>query len=235
MKTIGVLGGMGPEATNQLCAAITAATPATKDQDHIAVLSFSNPAIPDRTQALLHGGPSPLPELIKTGHCLQMAGADFLVIPCNTAHCFYDELVAALAIPVLHMIEETAQFIRNTLPDARKIGLLATSGTVKTGIYARFFENYGLETLEPNDDEQEALVMKAIYGEQGIKAGFKDVPNQLLAQAAMCLETRGAQAIVAGCTEIPLVMTDTDVSVPFINPTQILAQAAVRRARMDAV
>lgn len=230
MKTIGVLGGMGPEATNQLCAAITTATPAQRDQDHIPVITFNNPAIPDRTGALLHGGPTPLPEMIRTGHSLANAGADFLVIPCNTAHCFYDDLCEALEIPVMHMIAETAKATRDRLPEATKVGLLATSGTVTTGIYEKHFNKYGFETLAPSESEQADLVMEAIYGQEGIKAGFKDGPRNLLVAAAQSLVDRGAQCIIGGCTEIPLVLSEGDLNVPYINPTQILVDVAVRRA-----
>jgi aspartate/glutamate racemase len=125
--TIGVLGGMGPQATNYLCSLITEMTPARTDQEHIPVIAYNNSAIPSRLDAVLRGGPSPVPELVATARKLETAGADFIIMPCNTAHFFIEDVVAALGIPVLDMIELTVQHIRGAMPEVQQVGILAST------------------------------------------------------------------------------------------------------------
>ncbi|MCB9760317.1 MAG: amino acid racemase [Alphaproteobacteria bacterium] len=230
MRTIGVLGGMGPEATWDLCARITANTPATTDQEHPPVLCYSLPQIPPRTDAIAGRGPSPLPMMIQAGRVLVAGGAELLVMPCNTAHHYHDALSAALPVPFLHMIREALAATQQTLPEVRRVGLLASAGTVGTGIYHRPFQEAGVEVLAPSVDDQRDLVTAAIYGADGIKAGHKDAPRARLVQAATRLIEAGAEAIIAGCTELPLVLTPGLLPVPLIDPTEVLARAAVREA-----
>lgn len=139
-KVIGVLGGMGPEATADLFRKIIRATPAEKDQDHIRVIIDSNPKIPDRTAAIIGGGPSPLPEMTETAKNLEKAGADLIIIPCNTAHYYYEKLKKSIRIPILNMVELTAQAIKGGFPHVKKVGIIGTTGTVRAGIYNRALE-----------------------------------------------------------------------------------------------
>lgn len=229
-KTIGILGGMGPEATADLFLKIIRSTPARTDQDHIRVVIDSNPAIPDRTAAILGSGPDPVPLLTRTARLLEQWGADLIVIPCNTAHYFYDEVQASVRVPVLHIMKETAAYLRERYPALRDVGLLATTGTVRTGLYQRFLAEHALNTLLP-DDEGQQVVMDCIYGEQGVKAGHTGPEvTARLAGVAASLIARGAGAVIAGCTELPLVLREGDLPVPVIDPTRILAEAAVRAA-----
>lgn len=228
-RTIGIIGGMGPEATADLYLKIIRATPARRDQDHFHVLIDSNPAIPDRTAAIFGRGEDPVPALQETARNLELAGADFLVMPCNTAHYFYSEIRAAVRIPILHMMRETAAYTVDRWPGLRRVGLLATDGTLKTRLYHQAFAERGVEVLEPAAADQE-LVMRAIYGEDGIKAGQHEGPRRILLAVAQGLVAAGAEAVVAGCTEIPLVLRDGDLAVPVIDATWILALAAVREA-----
>lgn len=240
--TIGILGGMGPEATNHLCSLITATSPAHRDQDHIPVITFNNSRIPDRVRAVEgHIDPAsapdfenPLPEMIRTARVLEQAGANFLIMPCNLAHYFIGEIRQAIQIPILDMIEETARYTVEEHPQAYKIGLLASTPTIRSGIFARIFQNYERQVVSPDEDEQEAKVMRAIYGSEGIKCGHKERPRALLTDAANRLTARGAQVIIAGCTEVSLVMTQKDAHVPVIDPLQIIAGVAVRKARAAA-
>ena len=149
-KIIGILGGMGPEATADLYYRIIRATPAKKDRDHPRTIIYSNTKVPDRTAAIIGEGPSPLGEMVTAGAALEQAGADFLIIPCNTAHFFIDDLRAKLGIPVLDMIELTAEAFVDRLPDARSAGLIATDGTVKSGIYERRFSDKGVDIVVPS-------------------------------------------------------------------------------------
>ncbi len=142
-KTIGILGGMGPEATADLFYRIVKATPVERDQDHPRTIVYSNSKVPDRTPAIVGEGESPLPEMLMAAKSLQGAGADFLIIPCNTAHYFIEDLRNELGIPVLHMIEMTARHAAREYPGARMVGLIATDGTLSSGIYERFFGGLG--------------------------------------------------------------------------------------------
>lgn len=227
-RIIGVLGGMGPAATADFYDKLIQATPAKCDQDHLKVLIFSNPQIPDRTAAIRGEGPDPLPALVATAETLARAGAHFLTIPCVTAHHFFDRLQAAVTVPILHLIRETVGAIGAEYPRLRRFGLLATSGTLQTGMFEAAFEPEGLAILACESGVQNSRVMEAIYA---VKKGEPlDRPRCLIREAAAHLLERGAEAIIAGCTEVPLILHDGDLAVPVIDPTWCLARAAVRRA-----
>ncbi|RLI33734.1 aspartate racemase [Candidatus Bathyarchaeota archaeon] len=223
-KVIGILGGMGPEATAELFMRIIRATPVERDQDHLRVVIDSNPKIPDRTAAILGEGPSPLPEMRRTARNLEGAGADFIIIPCNTAHYFYEELKEGVRIPILNMIELTAARIRERLPEARRVGLIATTGTLRAGIYDRALEKHGVEVIHPSEEAQRR-VMEAIY--EKIKRGLIPEGREIILEVAARLVEEGADAIICGCTEVSLVLKEGDVPVPVIDPLQVLAEKAV--------
>lgn len=223
-KIIGILGGMGPEATAGLYQMIIRATPVEKDQDHFRVIIDSNSKIPDRTPAVLGKGEDPLPTMLETGRNLQKAGADFIIIPCNTAHFFYDQLQAELNIPVLHMIRLSADYLRNSYPNVSKVGLLASDGTLKSGLYNESYEKEKIEILVPSHESQKQ-VMAAIYDD--IKRGNLGSGKVKLSLATEELIEAGAEAIICGCTEVSLVLHEGDLSVPVIDPMQILAEKAV--------
>ena len=227
---IGILGGMGPAATVDLFDRIVRATPAAKDQDHLRILIDNNPAVPDRTAAILEGGPDPLPLLQAGVQELARRGAELLAIPCNTAHHFLSEMQAVCPVPILDMIAETAHHIRLTHGDGCTVGILATTGTVGTGLYQRALEVDDLAWMLPSDAEQEAL-MDAIYGPQGIKAGAAaDGPRAAIQEIGSQMAVRGAEAFVLGCTEIPLVIGPNDLVKPSVASNQVLADVAVQRA-----
>jgi aspartate racemase len=227
-RIIGILGGMGPAATADFYQKIIQATPAKADQDHLQVLIFSNPQIPDRTAAIRGDGPDPLPALVESAEVLVRGGADFLAIPCVTAHHFYEALQRAVRVPILHLVGETVTAVLHEYPGLRRLGLLATSGTLQSRLFESYFEPRGFTILTPDPAVQTAAVMEAIYG---LKQGQPlDRSRRLIREAAEHLCARGAEAILTGCTEVPLILQDGDLSVPVIDPTRILAQAAVCRA-----
>jgi aspartate racemase len=229
-KTIGVLGGMGPEATAFFFDLLVKSTLAAKDQDHIRVIVYNVPQIPDRTDAILRGGPSPLPLLVRGLRMLSRAGADFAVIPCVSAHYFYSALAARSPIPVVNLLEETVKDVRTHHPRMKKIGLMATTGTVSSRMVNDVFEDAGIEILAPGARGQKR-VMTAIYGKKGIKAGVTvGPPRRAILEVAAALVRGGAQGILAGCTEIPLVLRDVDLPVPLIEPMRIGALACIRKA-----
>jgi len=224
--TVGILGGMGPEATLELFRQIIALTPARKDQEHLHIVIDSNPLIPDRTAAILEEGKSPLPMMIKGARVLEQAGADFLVIPCNTAHHWLSHLRKAVSIPIIDMISETATTIASCNPPIKTIGLLATMGTVKCGLYQQALGDHDVSLLVSADQEQ-VRIMDAITH---IKAGDHSVKDTVMAVAQHLID-QGASGIIPGCTELSLVVEEAGLSCPLFDPLSILARRAVEWAR----
>jgi aspartate racemase len=221
---------MGPEATNRLCALLTACTRARADQEHLPVITFNNSLIPERVGAIEGETLSPVPEIIRTARVLEEAGAQLLVMPCNLAHYFFDEIQRALRVPVINMIEETVSFACAAYPNLRQVGLLASTPTIKTGLYEKSFAVMGRVVLSPAATEQESKVMEAIYGKRGIKSGHRDEPLSLLLEAAHNLAACGAELLIAGCTEVSLVLEQKHLSLPLIDPMEVVARVAVERA-----
>lgn len=235
IKSIGILGGMGPEATLHLFNLIIKNTPASKDQDHIPVIIYNNPLIPDRTMHIVYNEESPLPLLIEGAQKLERVEADMILIACNTAHYYIKEIEPHISIPILDMIALTSQFISGKrdagITGRIKAGILATTGTINTSLYQRSLLEYDIEPVIPTPREQQELVMEAVYGKKGIKAGFKRAPKQLIIKAAKLLIERGADVIIAGCTEIPIVLRGSDIEAVLVNSMEVLAKEAVKRAK----
>ncbi|MBC7362110.1 MAG: aspartate/glutamate racemase family protein [Candidatus Aminicenantes bacterium] len=229
-KTIGILGGMGPEATARFFELIIKNTAAAKDQEHLKIVVLNYPQIPDRTGAILYGGENPVPYLIEGLKLLEKAGAELVAIPCMTAHYFLPRLKEKTRLKLVNLIEEAALWTKLVFPKIKKVGLLATEGTIATGIFQKVFERKKIQVLTPSKKVQKKT-MEAIYGEKGIKAGFiGGKPKRLLLAAAEELLDQGAEALIAGCTEIPLVLTQKDVPVPLIDPMTIGARVLIKKA-----
>lgn len=196
---LGILGGLGPMSTFYFCELLTAHTKASCDADHIDMIISSRASTPDRTAFILgESNRDPLPIMQEEARRLENAGASLLVIPCNTAHYFYDGLKKQCNIPILNIIEETVAFLHQN--GTKTFGLLATDGTVKSGSYDRICAQYGMTCLTPDDDGQ-AKVMSMIY--DSIKQN-KPVPLDAFLQIANQLIERGCERIVLGCTELSL-------------------------------
>jgi len=226
-KIIGILGGMGPEATADLFLRILKTTPVEKDQDHFRIVIDSNSKIPDRTAGIRGTGQSPLPSMLETGRNLVNSKVDFIVMPCNTAHYFHNELEQLLRVPVLHMIRLSAKHVKNNYPDVKRVGLQATDGTIASKLYHEAFEEYGIEVITP-DDVSQKTIMDAIY--RDIKTGNLETGGKLLKKVADELIEAGSEAVICGCTEVSLVLHDGDLSVPVVDPLQVLAEEAVKYA-----
>lgn len=224
---IGILGGMGPLATADLYRKIIEATPAEHDQDHLHVVIEANPGVPDRTDALLNGGDDPLPWLINGARRLQGGGVSLIAIPCNTAHAFLPRIQAAVSTPIIDMVGETARQAAAILPEGSAVGILSTEGTARVGLYQSALRDAGLHGLTPGGRAQ-SWVSQAIgmvkAGQTGPEA------TDLVLRAVAELVADGAVALIAACTEIPLILKPTDVDVPLIDPTDVLARTAVRWA-----
>ena len=227
-KTIGILGGMGPEATASLYRKIISHTAATTDQDHLHVIIDADPSVPDRTKAILNQGASPLQTLKEMALRLQVAGADVLILPCNTAHFFIDDVLRSVDLPFINMIDETVRTCQGMGPEIETVGLLATSGTLAAKVYHERFSPTNINLLVPVEKDQQKL-MEGIY--QGVKAGRIAYGTKLIKEVAQSLIGKGAQVIIGGCTEIPLAINDKDLEVPFVDTLDVLAAAAVAYAQ----
>ena len=225
-KTIGILGGMGPAATVDLFDKLVRATNAPTDQDHLRILIDNNPRIPNRNEAIAGRGPSPVPALIAGAQGLEREGADFILISCNTAHFFAPEIQAAISIPILNMIEATVDAAKAR--GATHVGVLAGTGCIEARLYQDALERAGIAPLTHNADEQ-ARMMALIYR---IKGGDLSEASRAEARAlAGVLIACGAEAIIAGCTEAPLVLFQNDIAIPLLNSTDILVERAIALAR----
>lgn len=222
-KVIGIIGGMGPMATADLFRKIIERTDAKCDNEHIHILIDNNTGIPDRTQAILSGSDAPAGAIAESAKRLEAMGADLLIIPCNTSHFFYPAIAQSVHIPILHMPEETAAFAAKK--GIKTAALLATDGTVKSGIYHKAFEKVGIRIITP-DESGQAKVMHMTYHE--VKAGKKADINAL-EPTLDALAQQGAEMFILGCTELPVAFAGYDKRC-MADPTMILAEAAIRAA-----
>ena len=225
LKTIGILGGMGPEATIFFYQKILNLTPAQKDQDHIPTLIFSNPQIPNRTEAILSNQIEVTAKALgDSAKILEEGGASFITIPCNTAHFWIEDIRAAVRIPVIDMIEETVRFLVNKL-HMNKVGLLSTIGTQKTDVYQKKGAEFSLEILVPNQELSQQVM--AVIGE--IKKGNKsEVLFKRIEQVNVWFQEQGVRQLILGCTELPLLFEKKTEWA--LDPMDVLAQIAVKEA-----
>lgn len=220
MKKIGILGGMGPEATILFYNKIIQNTPSKKDQDHIQTLIYSNPKIPDRTQSIQSDNHGPIQQALQeSAKVLERGGADFIVIPCNTAHFWHEVVQEAVSIPVLHMIHELGQQLQEK--NCSSVGLLATIGTVQTNLYQRCFKDHDIEVCIPSEEDQKH-VMDAITE---VKSGQKspetiEALNRIMSQLP-------TDTIILGCTELPILIQTNDT---IVDPMDSLVSQAIKKA-----
>jgi aspartate racemase len=223
-KTIGILGGMGPAATVEYFRRLVASTPAAFDQAHVRILIDNNPQVPDRTDAIFGNGPDPGPVLATMARGLAASGADFLTMSCNTGHVFKEAIREAVDIPFVDMIEETVRVLT-----VRRVGLLATSGTLRTGLYKVACETAGIELVTPTEADQE-LVMDII---RRVKAGGTGTSvRDHAASIVTRLADRGSEAVIAGCTEISLI-PGKDMPIQWIDALDCLVAVAMKLALGD--
>ncbi len=224
-KTIGILGGMGPLATADLYRKIIERTRADRDNEHIRVYIDGNAAIPDRTAAILHGGEDPVPEMLSALRHLEACGADCIIMPCNTAHYFLPRLREQTALPILDMQRITAAVCRERFP-GKTAAILATDGTVQSGLYDRALDAEGVRWIHPGEYEQKTL-MHLIY--DVVKASRPMEPEKEHWDAILdTLRGQGADLFILGCTELPVLAGVLPSEGPFLDPTDELAKAAIR-------
>ncbi|MEO8653676.1 MAG: amino acid racemase [Ramlibacter sp.] len=238
VNALGVLGGMGPLAAADFLAKLTAATDASCDQEHIPLILYGDCTTPDRTASILGQGPSPLPQLLAGIEFLNAARCAVIAIPCNSAHCWYEDMARASRAPVLHIVEASAQKVQRNNAATRRVGVLSTEGTHRMGIYRASLERMGFEVLAPTPEDFHDLVSPGIADIKGnriaaAQAKFDVAADRLLA--------RGAEQIILGWTEIPLGMQRRCAAEPnsVVDSTLALVEAvlahfgATRKAQPD--
>lgn len=228
--TVGIIGGMGPQATVDLMNKVIAITPAESEADHVHMLVDCNPGVPSRALALLQGGTSPGPTLAQMARRLVTAGADLLAMPCSTAHAFVADIRAATDRPLLDMIELAVHEVGVTISAGGKVGLLATRGTRKSRLYHEHIERQGWQVIDLNESAQQRL--------DGLTRGAKTAAVGSSERAAMAeliegVKAHGAEVVIAGCTEVPLLLPEVP-ALAVIDPTAVLAQAIVDRCQGGA-
>jgi aspartate racemase len=234
-KVIGILGGMGPEATLDCFAKIIKNTPARTDQEHLRVVIDSNPKVPDRTAAITGKGESPLPILVAGCRALQQAGADFIIIPCVSAHYFLEEVRQQITLPILSIFDVVAETIIGENAEIKTVGLMSTTGTITGGLFQKRLDADNIKTIVPAETRQ-AKVMAAIYDIKNSQPSRSraQITSDLIA-IAEDLISKGARGIIAGCTEIPLALKQEHLSVPYFDALTILARAAIFKAGLTPI
>lgn len=226
-KVAGILGGMGPEATVDLLNRIIQLTPATDDNDHVRCIIDNNPKVPSRIKALIeHVGENPGPCMAEMAQKLEEWGADFLCIPCNTAHYYYDYANNAVSIPVVNLIDLTVKHVLKTNPEIKRVGVLCSTAVISTKLYENGFGEMNVEVIYPEESFQTSLleVIKSIKaGDTGaeVQSSFANIVTNVIEQ--------GSELIVIACTELGII--SNNVSFPLADATKILAEEIIARAK----
>lgn len=223
MKPVGILGGMGPEATNKMAQLIFSITPAACDQDHVPLIVWNNAALPHRLNAIWGDSESPVPLMIQMAQQLEMCGATHIVMPCNTAHYFIPQIQPHVRIPFINFMEQTTKYIQSNYM-CTKVGVLGTNVTTQFGLYRDALVSTGLEVIDPSLEDQQAMT-DAIYL---VKSGQHIAGKAIMDRVADTLVANGAECIIMGCTEIPLVMKSEEHSVPLVDPSYCVALEVLR-------
>ncbi|MCC3356383.1 aspartate/glutamate racemase family protein [Bacillus sp. REN16] len=227
-KTLGVIGGMGPKATSVFFDKIVNRTEAHKDQDHLNMVILNHATLPDRTHAILTNTGETFIDAVKNDFkLLEAAGVANIAIPCNTSHYFYDELQKLTEIPIINMVEETIKEIHDMYGEGARIGILATNGTIRSGIYADVCKKYQLELLAPNDHLQEK-VMDIIYN--NVKSDL-DVDSSELEQLIKHLvEEENCKMVILACTELSCIKLNDEAMKYSIDAMNVLVEKSILRS-----
>lgn len=221
-KTVGVIGGLGPVATLDFFDRILKRTRAVREQEHLRLIIDNNTKIPDRNMHMRGEGPSPAAALASSARGLEQAGAEFIVMACNTAHAWEADIRAAISVPFLSMIDATVKETASLRPEA--VGVLAGDACVAAQLYQHALEKAGVKYIMPDAGAQKSL-MELIYR---VKAGDTgETVRRSAATIARKLEARGAEVIIAGCTELPIVLTADDIDGELISSTEVLVEQTI--------
>jgi aspartate racemase len=226
-KKIGIFG-ISPYATIDLYKNITDLTPAKKDWEYCQIIINSNPRIPSRTRHVILGEEDPTPYMIKGVQDLERNGVDLIALPCNSAHYYYDALQSSVKVEIVNLIEAVTKYILLQQPSIKKIGLLSAPIPAKKKLYYNSFKKHGIEVLHLDEENQDLIyevideVKKGILSEQGNREKVKT--------AIGFIKKLGAEAVILGCTELPMAIKQDDVDLPIYDCNQIYAQKIVSKA-----
>lgn len=224
MHTLGVIGGLGPMATAFFMQMVVEMTEAAADQEHIEMIIYNCPSIPDRTSYIVgKSNENPEKSMADIGKKLADSGAEVLAIPCITAHYFYEELSGEIPVPIIHLIEETVKYLEEQKINV--VGLMATDGTVKSGLFQKALQAKGIKVVLPQEESQKD-VMHLIY--QNVKAA-KPIEMNRFEQVSAELRENGSQVILLGCTELSMIRRDEQIGSGYLDVMQVLAKCAVER------
>jgi aspartate racemase len=228
-KRLGILGGMGPAASAEFVNRLVQQTPATCDQEHIPFVLWNEPRTPDRSTSMRDGNDYPLPYLKEGILSLKSVGCDYVVIPCNSAHYWYDEF-SQLGVPILHIVDSVVDELKSLDILNQTIGVMGTQGTIEYGIYQQRLESQGWKCIVPNNSEMDYFAQPAI---DFIKAGKITEAHYLLVKVIDSLIERGAKAVVLGCTELPLAVRELERNgIPLVNSIDSLVKKAIFHAKL---
>lgn len=224
MKRLGIIGGLGPMATAFFMEMIIEMTDAKADQEHIEMIVYNCPSIPDRTNYLLkRSADNPYPYLLKIGKQIIENGAEIIAIPCVTASCFEKKLEIELTTPIINIIEETVNYL--LVNNIKVIGLMATDGTIQCGIFQKALDIAGIKVILPDFKEQE-MVMDIIYNE--VKAN-KLVDMKKFMYVSQKLRDKGTEVIILGCTELSVLRRNNSIGADYLDAMQVLAKCVVEK------
>lgn len=224
-KTVGILGGMGPQATADFMTKIIQATHADTDQENIHMLVDCNPKVPPRVEAILHGGESSGPAMAEMAVGLERAGADFLVIACNTAHYYYPDVAQAVRIPVMNLLDMAAEDLKRQ--NVGSVLVLGTEALLRAGLYKQALSRQGIEAMEP-DESCQRDVLAAIAA---VKAGRMEEARLHAVRVMRWCEDRQIHTALLGCTELPIAFQGIEGRVRLVDPALISARAIVLAAK----
>ena len=225
---LGIVGGMGPVAAAYFFKRLVELTPAKCDQDYVETFVHNNTQVPDRTAAILYGQADPVPQLRRSVEILNRMGSDYIVLACMTSHHFIPQLQEHSKAIILDGIAQTAERCRDL--GVSKVGVMATAGTITMGLFHKPLHQLGIDALVLNEQDQVTYFTEPVYAPWGIKAGnVTGLPKERLRQGAQILIDSGAEAIIAGCTELPLVLKQDEFPVPLLDTIDVLLEVAIRR------
>jgi aspartate racemase len=224
-RTVGILGGMGPAATVDFYDKLVRATPASRDQDHLRVVIWADPTVPDRHDAICGDGEDPTPWLERGVDHLVRCGAQVLAVPCNTIHAFLPAVLAGRDVEFVSIVDATVDAVLRTPSSA--VGILATDGALASGLYQSALRAVGRDPVLLSASSQQVL-MQVIYGVKAATAG--DQEHRQLVELLAELSAKGARTVVAGCTEVSVLLDAVDTDLRIIDPSWELAVATVARA-----
>jgi len=227
-KKIGIVGGMGSRAGVFLLKRIIDHSPAETDQEFPEIIFHNNSMIPDRTRAIIYNERSPLSDILRSVDLFNRNNVELIGMGCITAHYYYEEIAAYTDAMVLNPLQTVSAHIQRTYPGAGRIGVLATTGTIRTGLFHKEMDKHDLKVVTLHSEQQENLFMKAVYMKSGFKSAvISEEARRLMKESVTRLMEQGVDVIVGGCTEVSVAMEFQHMEVPFIDALDLLAQRIV--------